>query len=127
MAIRGAKPKPTAVKDVLGNPGRRAVRRLTNQPPAASKPSPPVKLTGRPAALWRRYIRTAWWLEYHDSPKAWLWCQLHAEAEANVAGFTAARLAQLRSLGSELGLDVASRSRMGSDRPPPDAQPDPYF
>jgi phage terminase small subunit len=75
-------------------------------------------MAGRPAALWRRFIVPAWWLTSSDAPKAWLWCELQAEAERSVAAMTAARLAQLRALGSELGFDPASRSRIDAGKKP---------
>lgn len=119
MAVRGTKPKATVIKLVTGNPGHRPLP--TNEPMPAGRPSPPIKLTGRPLALWRRFVVRAWWLSDADSPKAWLWVQLQAEAEAGVATMTAARIGQLRSLGSELGFDPASRARMGTPPPNRDA------
>ena len=42
-----------------------------------------------------------------------MWVYLQAEFEADPAMMTAARIAQLRALGSELGLDPSSRARAG--------------
>jgi phage terminase small subunit len=53
-----------------------------------------------------------------------MWVCLHAEFERDPAGMIAARVAQLRALGSELGLDPSSRSRFGGSTP---AEKDPYF
>jgi hypothetical protein len=117
MAVRGRKPTPTAVRILKGNPGRRPLP--SNEPtPEAGRCTPPRPLKGRPLALWRRYIGRAWWLTEFDAPKAWLFVHLQAEAENDIALMTAARISQLRGLGSELGLDPASRARMGS--PPVD-------
>lgn len=112
MAISGRKPTPNVIKMVMGNPGRRPLN--TAAPTPTDRPRPPIKMAGRPAALWKRYIAKAWWLADADSPKAWLWCELQAQAEADPAAFLSARIAQLRALGSELGLDPASRARMGT-------------
>ena len=112
MAISGRKPKATVVKLVTGNPGRRPLNAADPMP--TDRPRPPIRMSGRPAALWKRYIAKAWWLADADSPKAWLWCELQAQAEADPVGFLSARIAQLRALGSELGLDPASRARMGT-------------
>ena len=107
MAYRGTKPRDPALNlAATGRPGAGH-----NRPPAASRCRPPVKMTGRPAALWRSVIAKAWFLGPLDAPKAWLWCELQAEAERDVGAMTAARLGQLRGLGSELGLDPSSRTR----------------
>lgn len=106
MAIRGTKPKAPALRLVTS--GQAAI---TPPDRPASPCRPPVKMTGRPAALWRRFIVKAWYLTDLDAPKAWLWCELQAEAEQSVGTMTAARLGQLRGLGSELGLDPSSRTR----------------
>lgn len=123
MAVRGVKPKPAAVKQLMSRPGKR--HNTGAQPAPSGKPSPPTPMHGRPLALWRRYVSRAWWLSVADSPKAWLWCYLHAEAEESVAAMTAARIGQLRALGSELGFDPASRARMGEG--PPSAGPESEF
>jgi hypothetical protein len=115
MAIRGRKPKATAIRKVLGNPSGRPYP--SNEPkPAAGCVKPPQPLKGRPLALWRKFIVPAWWLTDFDAPKGWLWVHLHAEAEKDPAAMTAARISQLRALGSELGFDPASRTRMGGDK-----------
>jgi hypothetical protein len=98
----------------------------TGEPRPSGKPKPPVPLQGRPAALWRQFIAKAWWLAATDGPKAWLWCHLQAEAEEDPKAMTAARIGQLRYLGSELGFDPASRARLGAGSKS-DAAPDPYF
>ena len=113
--LSGRKPKPTALKLVTGNPGRRPLNAADPLP--TGRPRPPIPMDGRPAALWRRYIAKAWWLADADSPKAWLFCHLQAEAEADPAAMTAARIGQLRALGSELGFDPASRARLGTAPP----------
>ena len=111
MAVRGQRPKPTALRVITGGKPR------AGEPQSLGRPQPPVKMTGRPAALWRRYVLPAYWLGSADGPKAWLWCELQAEAEASVAAMTAARLGQLRNLGGELGFDPVSRARMAGPAP----------
>ena len=112
---RGRKAIPTKMKRARGT--LRHGRSNSGEPIPPHRPKPPVPLNGRPLALWRRFITTAWWLTGHDAPKAWLWCHLHAEAERDPAAFTAAKLSQLRSLGSELGMDPAARQRMPGEKP----------
>lgn len=121
MTARGPKPKATVLKLVTNT--RRASRANLTEPFPTGRPSPPIAMKGRPAALWRRYIDPAWWLTATDAPKAWLWCGLQAEAEADLARMNAARIGQLRALGSELGLDPASRTRLGGGRSPQEDDP----
>lgn len=121
MAVRGQKPKAEVIRLVTG---RKPL--TTGAPQAKGRPRPPIPMAGRPAALWNRYIAKSWWLADADSPKAWLWCQLQAQAEEDPAAFLSARIAQLRALGSELGLDPASRARMGTAPPDTDGA-DSYF
>jgi hypothetical protein len=123
MAQRGRKPTATVVKLVTGNPGRRPLPK--GEPMPTGRLTPPTTLSGRPLALWRRYISKAWWLASPDGPKAWLWCQLQAQAENDPAAFTAAKIAQLRAIGSELGFDPGSRARLGADKQPPGGRSDP--
>ena len=113
MASRGRKPTPVALKIVKGNPGKRP---LPDQEIEVreSKLKPPVELEGRKAELWDRFIESAWWLNEHDSAKAYMWVCLESEFENSPMDMTASRIGQLRSLGSELGFDPSARSRMPS-------------
>lgn len=74
------------------------------------------------------YIATAWWLSSHDAPKAHAWVAMHAEFERSPSKMTAARIAQLRVLGSELGFDPGARARLGgSSGKKPKKPNDKYF
>ena len=121
MAIRGQRPTADVIRLANGQKPMTA-----NAPQAAGRPRPPIPMKGRAAALWKRYVAPAYWLADADSPKAWLWCMLTAECEADPATFLSARISQLRSLGSELGMDPASRARMGTPASAPDPL-DHYF
>jgi hypothetical protein len=60
--------------------------------------------------------------------KAFAWCYLQAEFERKPAEMPAARLMQLRLIGSELGRDVTARARLGVDQRCPKPDPaDTYF
>jgi hypothetical protein len=109
MAIRGRKPTSTVVKLAMGNPGKRKLPR--GEPVPVGTPERPEKLSGSPALLWDAFIARAYWLTWADDPKALMWCHLQAEFEQSTKGMIASRIAQLRALGSELGLDPASRAR----------------
>ncbi len=117
MATRGRKLKPAHLKIVTGNPGKRPVA----LDPAAdadmdhdNELEPPRKLLKREQELWERYIRPAHWLTVFDEPRAFAWVKLQHEFERKPGDMVASRIAQLRALGSELGLDPTSRARMGS-------------
>lgn len=122
MAVRGAKPKPAHLRLIEGNPGKRPI----TPDPAADLPEghdnglePPRKLKKRQQELWNAYIRRAGWLTAFDVPRAFMWVELHAEFERAPTQMIAGKIAQLRSLGSELGLDPGSRARLnvGSGKP----------
>lgn len=134
MATTGRKRVSSVVRLVTGTRGRNPINPA--EPKPSGRPEPPRKLTGRAAVYWKRYVVPAFWLTSADSQKAFMWVHMSAEYEASTqpgpAGappvpMLAARIAQLRALGSELGLDPASRARLGGDRAP---EPDPaesYF
>ena len=81
-------------------------------------PEKPPGLRGKAAQLWDSRIAKAFWLTWADSEKAGMWCMLQAEFYASKGTMIAARIGQLRALGSELGFDPASRARIGSDAKP---------
>lgn len=62
--------------------------------------------------LWDRFINTAWWLNDHDAPKAYMWVSLQSQFDSDPKGMTASMISNLRYVGSELGLDPAARTRM---------------
>ena len=113
MAIRGAKPKPTRLHVVDGTyrPDRHAG---PSEPEPEGELEKPPKLNGRAGDLWDRYMARAHWLTWADGPKALMWVHMQAEFERAPSKMVASRIGQLRSLGSELGLDPASRARIGT-------------
>jgi hypothetical protein len=112
MAIRGRKPTATVIRLATGNPGKRPIP--AGEPVPEGEIEKPPKLKGRAAELWDRFIARAHWLTWADGPKSMMWCHLHAEFERAPGKMQSARIAQLRALGSELGLDPASRARLGA-------------
>jgi hypothetical protein len=113
MAIRGRKPTPTHLKIVKGNPGKRALPKDEVQT-GGDLVKPKYLKAKRVSELWAEIASSCWWLGDADSYKVGMWCSLQAEFEKGPAKMVAARITQLRALGSELGLDPASRSRLGS-------------
>jgi P27 family predicted phage terminase small subunit len=53
MAIRGAKPTPTNIKLLMGNPGQRPMPKAEPKP-KSRKPSPPAHLNADAADEWKR-------------------------------------------------------------------------
>src|SRR5688572_26555686 len=109
MAIRGRKPKPVALRVIEGNRSRRPLP--DGVPFATGKPVRPEWLSGRGAAIWDEHVELLPWLAQADSAFLAAWCALQAELEAGIADMTAARIAQWRTLGAELGLSASSRTR----------------
>lgn len=115
MAIVGRKPKPPGLKMVQGNPGRRPLPEADIDMREGAL-APPAELSDRQKALWSRYIDTAWWLEDYDAPKAYIWVCLQIQFQDDPEGLSAARIANLRAVGSELGLDPSARARMSGPK-----------
>jgi hypothetical protein len=123
MAIRGRKPNPLRL--VTGS--HLKDRPLPQKRDVIAPGGPierPEKLKGAPGKLWDRYIARCHWLTWADGPKALMWCHLEAEYEKKPTEMIASRIAQLRAVGSELGLDVSSRDRMGVTIPTGNAPQD---
>lgn len=112
MAIRGRKPTATVLRLITGNPGDRPMSK--DEPVPDGPVERPEKLRKNIAKLWDKWIARAYWLTWADTPKALMWCHLQAEFDKAPAKMLSARIAQLRALGSELGLDPSARRRMGT-------------
>lgn len=112
MAIRGARPKPVALKAVTGNPGKRDLPGAGDYEVRREPLEAPESLTDEQRKLWSRYIDTAWWLTEHDATAAYIWVCLQAEFQQDPAGMTAARISNLRSAASEIGLGPSARARL---------------
>lgn len=52
--MKGRKPRPTHLKLVTGNPGKRPLNRAEPKPAAAGLPQPPAELSGDARNEWRR-------------------------------------------------------------------------
>jgi phage terminase small subunit len=113
MAVRGAKPKPTLLKLITGNPGNRSLP--TGEPEPAGRPAKPKWLKGRSAAIWDEVLVFAFWLTVADAFKLAAWCDQEADFEKRRALWSAADRREHRAAGSELGFDPAARARMGAE------------
>lgn len=120
MALRGPKAKPH-LKIVTGGPGKVPMDGDPPDPPFHDPGydnhlKPPKQLNRRQDELWNTYIRRARWLTEFDVPRAYMWVELHARFERKPGEMVAGMIAQLRALGSELGLDPSSRARIGTSK-----------
>jgi hypothetical protein len=120
--MKGRKPKPTQLKVITGNPGRRPLNKAEPQP--AGRPIKPQFLKGRPARLWIEYVDRAFWLTAAESHIFAAWCCLAVEFERDPDRMPAARIGQWRALTAELGLTPSSRSRLSVPPKPPASDPD---
>lgn len=150
---RGRNPKPTALKVLHGNPGKRKL--------PADEPKPPVVLDVPAAPEWMPEVAREKWrdiagwlvstriLTESDLHNLEAFCCAYArfrEAEADIAKngivlrddeYAPAKnpavtvvneaLRQLQCHGSSLGLDPASRARMGAGKKDDDADDDESF
>lgn len=118
MATRGRKPTPAHLKVVTGNPGNRPFN--PNDPAENVTPDhdnglvPPRKLAKRKQEIWDRYIKPCPWLTHLDETTALAWVELYYEFERKPGAMVASRIAQMRALASELGLNPSSRARLDS-------------
>lgn len=115
FSMKGRKPTATVLRLVTGNPGKRPLP--PGDPLPAGSIQRPPRLRGNAAKLWDTFIAKCFWLTWADGPKAAMWCHLQAEFDRQPTRMIASRIAQLRALGSELGFDQASRTRLGIKAP----------
>mgnify|MGYP006921307385 CR=1 FL=1 len=139
--MQGRKPKPTALKLLAGNPGKRAINR-TEPKPRVVMPKPPEHLSDDEKEKWKLTVR-----ELHplglvtniDKDHLAMYCTIYVrwvKAEKMVRDKgeiikTAAgniiqnpylsianrALDQLNKLGAEFGMTPSSRSRVKTDLP----------
>jgi len=142
VAGRGRKPKPTAKKELAGNPGKRALNKNEPQFSTVTNIDPPEWLSDRAATMWRMLIpellreRVVALTDLHNVEAFCTAYENWRAAQAAVAehgivvtgamggpmknpALTAANEAmrQIVTFGSLLGLDPSSRTRiMGGNK-----------
>lgn len=126
MALAGRKPKPNDLHLVDGT---YRPHRHTSKNDGVEASGTPVKpkLKGAASRIWDRSILRFPWLAEADSDKLAMYCALQAEFEKDPKAMTAARIGHLRNLGSELGGDPISRTRMQRRAPTNGKKEDKYF
>lgn len=143
--MRGRPAKPTRLKELAGNPGKRAVNKAEPKPKGGAEP--PKTLTKDALAIWKRVVGAMPVATYTAADEAHLaaYCEavaLHRRATAmidqqgmtvpgstgqiTISPFVKIQADQARlmvTLGSRLGLDPSSRQSLhveDSDRTAPD-------
>ena len=139
--MRGRKPKPTELKRLAGNPGKRALNRAEPRPRIVS-PRPPAHLSDDEKAKWKALVKVLYPLGLVtniDLDQLSMYCVLwgrwiKAEKMVREKGEiikTAAgniiqnpylsianrALEQLNKLGAEFGMTPSSRSRVKTEVP----------
>lgn len=125
---KGRPPKPTWLKVIAGNPGKRALP--TGEPVPVGPAIKPAYVRGLAAKIWERDIAPASWLTWADSCAAAQWCVLSAEFEkSHGTRMRASRISILRGLGGDLGIGPSARARLGVALPKlaPDDPANEYF
>jgi phage terminase small subunit len=123
----GRKPKPTHLKLLEGNPGKRGIaKELRDQFKAqvadgalkASVGPPPRGSSPSVRATWNRVVKHAVWLDASHRDLLEAYCRAVELMRENPERFRIASTA-IRSLGSELGLSPVARVRLGAIIPTP--------
>jgi phage terminase small subunit len=105
--------KPTALKIIQGNPGKRPLNR--HEPKPAPRCARPKFLNGRAARIWDEYapeLERIGVLTAVDGHLFAAWCTLAAELEIQAGRMSAPRIAQMRMLAAAFGLEPSSRARL---------------
>lgn len=111
--MKGRLPKPSALKEIMGNPGHRSLNENEPQPQGAV--IRPRFLKRRARRLWDECappLIACNVLKATDVHTLAAWCCLTAELEADPDRMAASRIAQMRALAASLGMDPSSRSRL---------------
>jgi phage terminase small subunit len=110
----GRPPKPTALKILQGNPGKRQLPKNEPIPPAGEVVRP--RMGKRAAGVWDRYapmVEEMGLLTPVDVPAFAMLCALIAEAEFKPRDMPANRIARMEALFGQFGMTPSSRARLG--------------
>ncbi len=117
----GRKPKPTHLKLLEGNPGKRPLNQ--HEPKLTQKiPTCPGWLLPEAKLEWRRVVKEladTGIITIVDRSMLAAYCQMWArfvEAEKSGQPLPASKVAQMRALASEFGIGASSRSRFNVEK-----------
>ncbi len=144
--MQGRKPKPTALKELAGNPGKRALNHAEPRP-KTTMPRPPEHLSDEEKAKWKVLVRELHALGlvtkldvdalamYCVIFVRWMKAEKLVREKGEIIKTTAGNiiqnpylsianraLEQLNKLGAEFGMTPSSRSRVKADLTDPDQE-----
>ena len=111
--MRGPKPKPTALKKLAGNPGKRALPKGEPMPTGIARR--PDWLNVGAIQVWDELspgTARLGLLTEHDGFAFGMFCTLAAEFRTEAAQMPANRIARLDALVQRFGMDPGSRTRV---------------
>jgi phage terminase small subunit len=129
--MRGDKPKPTALKLLAGNPGKRALNDREPDPGALDL-TPPAELSDEAVPQWNRLVpmlvKTGV-LKQSDRDILTLFCEAYVAhlAAVRAGKINVGLLGQLRQMLGEMGMTPATRSRIIAEKPQGDEAEAKYF
>lgn len=132
MAVRGAKPKPTALRLItdrhdVSRHGKKAdaTTQVTTSVTTFGPIAKPAELQGDASSAWDKWIAPAPWLDGSKEAAAIAFCELWREFRYDPTGFSAGKHGQMRAYMAELGL-TDERNRKVADAKSEDPA-DQYF
>src|SRR4051812_46827508 len=114
--MRGPKPKPTVMKKLAGNPGKRALPK--NEPKFTGTAVRPAWLTVAARAVWEDLYPVyskAGLVTEGDAEAFGMMCSLASEFRADAQKMSANRISRLDALMQRFGMDPGSRTRISVD------------
>jgi phage terminase small subunit len=129
--MRGDKPKPTALKLIAGNPGKRPLnRREPNAGPLDL--DPPSELSQEARSHWQRLapmLAASGVMRQSDRDVLALYCESYVVHMANLRDgkLNVSLVGQLRQMLGEMGMTPATRARIVTDKPQGDEAEAKYF
>lgn len=111
--MRGPKPKPTRLKILAGNPGRRPLPK--DEPKPSGTATRPSWLNREAIKVWEDLAPGGYalgLLTSRDGEAFGMLCTLASEFRKDAAGMSANRISRLDALMQRFGMDPASRTRI---------------
>jgi phage terminase small subunit len=111
----GRPPKPTALKILQGNPGKRPLPKDEPTPPAGEVVRP--RMDRRSAAVWDRYapmVQAMGLLTPVDVPAFAILCALIAESLHKPHEMQSGRISRMETLFGQFGMTPSARARLGT-------------